>query len=166
MPKLRDEIEILLPGLARYARALTGERAAAEDLVQDCVARALAAEGQHRGGSIKAWLFTIMTNLNRNRYRAMARRQFVPVDEAEAIEATTAEPELRVAIDRALACLSAEKREVLLLVGLQGMSYAEVAETLAVPVGTVMSRLSRARTEFRVALEDGRPETTTLRRVK
>lgn len=165
MSALRNDIVALLPALARYARALTGERAAGEDLVQDCLIRALGAEAQWRGGSIKSWVFTIMTNLNRNRLRARASMPVYGSEEIEAIEAAVTEPALRIDIDRALASLSVEHREVLLMVGLEGLSYEETARALGVPLGTVMSRLSRARDAFRRALE-GRAEAPALRRVK
>jgi RNA polymerase sigma-70 factor (ECF subfamily) len=128
----------LIPRLRRYARALVGEQAAAEDLVQSTLERGWDKLALHRpGGDLRAWLFTVMHNLYVDRLRAA--RPTDPLREQQDLQ-------------RALAQLPAEQREVLLLVTLEDMKYEEVADTLGIPVGTVMSRLCRAREKLRALL--------------
>jgi len=157
-----------IPRLRRYARSLTGDRELADDLVQDCLERALVKQSLWREGSdLRAWLFTLMHNLFVNDVRARARRPAAdPLDESAIVspnsDGAVARSELR-ALERALAELGDESREVLLLVALEGLPYGEAAGVLGVPVGTIMSRLSRAREQLRKLLEQGgRP---VLRRV-
>ena len=162
-----------LGALRRYARALLGSAADADDLVQECLARALARTSLWRPvRNMRAYLFTILHNVHADR---MSRRNraldVVPLDGAAATAAThPATPpsqygrlELR---DLALALtrLPEEQRQVVLLVGLEGMSYQEVATVLDVPVGTVMSRLSRGREALRQLMAAKSP--ANLRRVK
>ncbi len=164
---LRNELEEHIPHLRRYARALARNRDVADDLVQETLLRALDAELRWRGGNLRVWLFTILTNLNRNRLRSLVRR--APHDGIEAIDAAHPTPSTNGEsrdITRALESISTEQREVLLLVALEGLSYADCARALAVPVGTVMSRLSRARAAFRNALDTGKPAGAHLRVVK
>jgi len=152
------------PSLKRYALALTRDRDLAEDLVQDTLARALSREHLWHGGSLRAWLFTILTNLDRNRRRALAVRPGTDEFDEQRFAVPPDDPLARRAIERGVAALPDEQREVLLLVALEGLSYREVAEVQDVPIGTVMSRLSRARAALRVALAGGmQPQ---LRRVK
>ncbi|WP_298290794.1 sigma-70 family RNA polymerase sigma factor [Thiomonas sp.] len=144
-----------IPHLRRYARVLTCGRAAdADDLVQDTLERALAKWGLWRGaGSVRPWLFSIMHNLFADQCAGAARGAGMALDELpEPLHPQQpAAQELRLQalqlID-ALQRLPLPQREVLLLVAVEGMSYAEVARTLGVPQGTVMSRLSRARTQL------------------
>lgn len=157
MDKAR-QIEELIPRLRRYARALTGDRARADDLVQDTLERALSRFHLWRAGSdLRAWLFTIMHNLYINQLRRSAlERDFAPLEsEALAVAArATQEDTLAVRdLDAALKRLPAEQREVLLLVGLEQMTYEQAARVLEVPLGTVMSRLSRGRERLRALLE-------------
>jgi RNA polymerase sigma-70 factor (ECF subfamily) len=147
-------IEAAIPRLRRYARALTRDVAAADDLVQDCLARALGKLHLWREGSdLRAWLFTILHNQYVNQVRR-AVREGVVVGLSETEPMLTKAPdqgkrlELRD-LERALAKLPEEQRTVILLVGLEGMRYEEVAEILDVPVGTVRSRLSRGREALR-----------------
>lgn len=159
-----------IPHLRRYARALLGDRARAEDLVQDCLERAWSRFHLWREGSnLRTWLFTIMHNLHANSARTAARRpQTVPMDESSVVAPTRAAQEdgLELAsIDAALATLSDEQRQVILLVGLEEMSYQEAAAVLGVPIGTVMSRLHRGRERLRQILT-GAGGTAALRRVK
>lgn len=158
----RRDLEELVPALRRYARALTRERETADDLVQDTLVRALRSEHLFHGGSLRNWLYTILTNLDRNRRRAAARRPvLVPVeDEADGGNATAAE---RRDIVRALSLLDAAQREALLLVVLEGLSYRDAAEVQGVPIGTVMSRIARARANMKDFLDGERPR---LRQVK
>lgn len=164
MPSFRAGLTETIPHLRRYARALVGDRDLADDLVQDCLARALDREHLWRGGSIRAWTFTILTNLNRNRLRAMSARPATEplLDETHGDPGN--DPLTGAAIERALALLPAEQREALLLVALEGFSYQEVAQIQDVPIGTVMSRLFRARTTLKGLL--GEAERAPLRRVK
>jgi RNA polymerase sigma-70 factor (ECF subfamily) len=159
----RQEIQATIPALRRYARALTREPEAADDLVQDTLVRALRSEHLFHGGDIRSWLFTILTNLNRNRLRALARRPaLLPIEDADAPDNAAPEAGARD-IKRALATLVDDQRAALLLVVLEGLSYREVAEVQGVQIGTVMSRLARARAQIKAYL-DG--ELPPLRRVK
>ena len=141
-----------IPRLRRYARALLGDRAAADDLVQDTLERAWSRIAQWRLGSdMRAWLFSIMHNLRVDQLRRPSLAT-EPVDE-DALDAATRptqadELEMKE-LESALRQLPAEYREVLLLVALEELSYEQVAATLGIPLGTVMSRLSRARERLR-----------------
>lgn len=152
MERERELIVACLPRLRRYARALSRNPSDADDLVQDTVERGLEKLSWWRpGGDMRAWLFGIMHNLYIDHLRAPA----VPGAPLDAVpEAAAAGPDgaLGVDLDAALALLPAEQREVLLLVALEGLSYAEAAAALRIPQGTVMSRLARARERLRHAL--------------
>ena len=162
MSTFRDNVEAMIPALRRYARALTRDADVADDLVQDTLVRALRSERLFLGGDIRSWLYTILTNLNRNRRRSLARRPaHRPFDDSGG-DASGTEAEGRD-IARALATLVEDQRAVLLLVTLEGLSYREIADIQGVPIGTVMSRLARARAHMKAALEGERP---ALRRVK
>jgi RNA polymerase sigma-70 factor (ECF subfamily) len=157
-----------IPRLRRYARALTGDRSAADDLVQDTLERALSRFHLWRPGSdLRAWLFTIMHNVYVNQIRSRIRHPHEPLDEAAAEELRAREPdwgELRD-IEEALALLPGEQRAVLLLVGLEQFTYEEAARVLDIPIGTVMSRLSRGRERLRLALS-GESRAASLKVVK
>jgi RNA polymerase sigma-70 factor (ECF subfamily) len=146
-------VQELIPRLRRYARALTGDRGAADDLVQDTLERAWNKLHLWRQGSdLRAWLFTIMHNVHVNQVRSRMASSTVPLDEdmAEAPVRPTQSDMLEVRdIDTALRRLPVEQREVLLLVALERMSYDEAARALGIPIGTVMSRLARARERLR-----------------
>lgn len=162
-----ERIVEFIPRLRRYARALVGDRARADDLVQDTIERAWNKFHLWRPGSdLRAWLFTVMHNVHINQIRAT--RDFVELDDEAAEMAVAgaqgASLEIRD-LERALVLLPVEQREVLLLVGLEDLSYAEVAEVLGIPIGTVMSRLSRAREKMR-ALMLGLPLAAKLQLVK
>jgi RNA polymerase sigma-70 factor (ECF subfamily) len=159
----RQGIEAAIPALRRYARALTRDAELADDLVQDTLVRALRSEHLFHDGDIRAWLYTILTNLNRNRLRSLARRPTMqPIDDNDAPDAAGPEAGGRD-IERALAALVEDQRTVLLLVVLEGLTYREVAEVQGVPIGTVMSRLARARMQIKAYLAGERP---VLRRIK
>ena len=163
MAGFRQSVEATIPALRRYARALTRDRDTADDLVQDTLVRALRAEHLFHGGDIRSWLYTILTNLNRNRLRSLARRPSIaPIDDNDAPDMAGSESGGRD-IERALATLVDEQRAALLLVVLEGLSYREVADVQGVPIGTVMSRLARARVQIKSFLDGERP---ALRRVK
>jgi RNA polymerase sigma-70 factor (ECF subfamily) len=159
----RQGIETAVPALRRYARALTRNAELADDLVQDTLVRALRSEHLFHGGDIRAWLYTILTNLNRNRLRSLARRPMMQsIDDNDAPDAAGPEAGGRD-IERALAALVEDQRSALLLVVLEGLTYREVAEVQGVPIGTVMSRLARARMQIKAYLDGERP---VLRRIK
>ena len=154
MAEIHRSIEAEIPRLRRYARALARDVAAADDLVQDCLARALGKlHLWQEGTDLRAWLFTILHNQYVNQVRRAVR-------EGAAVGLSETEPMLTRAphqarnlelrdLERAIAKLPEEQRSVILLVGLEGMRYEEVAEVLGVPVGTVRSRLSRGREALR-----------------
>jgi RNA polymerase sigma factor (sigma-70 family) len=157
----------LIPRLRRYARALVGDRASADDLVQDTLERAWAKLHLYRRGTdLRAWLFTVMHNVHVNKVRAARSTDTLDDDMPElALRPPQADALLVRDLDRAIALLPAEQRAVLLLVTLEDMSYEEVARTLAIPMGTVMSRLSRAREKLR-ALMLGQGSAAKLKVVK
>jgi len=163
-----DHMERWIPNLRRYARALTRDREQADDLVQDCLERALSRRHLWKeDGNTRAWLFTIMHNIHANDTRRNSTRPAaVPIDENSGQQGLPPAQGARIAgleVAAALEELSDEQRQVILLVALEGMSYGEVAETLGVAQGTVMSRLSRGRERLRRLMEDGGP---SLRVVK
>jgi RNA polymerase sigma-70 factor (ECF subfamily) len=154
MADIYRRIEAEIPRLRRYARALTRDVSAADDLVQDCLARALSKVHLWQAGTdLRAWLFTILHNQYVNHVRR-AVREGAAVGLSETEPLLTSQPnqnkrlELRD-LERAIAKLPEEQRAVLLLVGLEGMRYEEVATVLDVPVGTIRSRLSRGREMLR-----------------
>jgi RNA polymerase sigma-70 factor (ECF subfamily) len=147
-------IEQETPRLRRYARALTRDTIAADDLVQDCLARALAKSHLWQPGTdLRAWLFTILHNQYVNQVRRAVREGVsVMVDDVEPMLTTSPSQSKKLELrdlERALGMLPEEQRSVILLVGLEGMRYEEVAAILEVPVGTVRSRLSRGREMLR-----------------
>ena len=150
-------VDELIPRLRRYARALTGERNAADDLVQDTLERAWTKLHLWRPGSdLRAWLFTIMHNVHVNQVRSRGATPTLPLDEdmPDAPVRATQSDMLEVRdIDAALRRLPLEQREVLLLVALEHMSYQAAADTLEIPIGTVMSRLARGRERLRILLQ-------------
>jgi RNA polymerase sigma factor (sigma-70 family) len=155
----RQQIAEHLPSLRRYARVLTGDAWAADDLVQDTMERACRKWRLWRTGSdLRAWLFTLMHNLYINQWRASVP---LPMFDIDTLDASLAAPpghaDMALDLERCLQRLPAEQRAVLLLVTLEDMSYAETAGVLQIPVGTVMSRLSRARMRLRELLEATEP---------
>ncbi len=172
---MAELIEPLIPPLRRYARSFLKDPAAADDLVQDTLERAISRWHQRRAdGSTRTWLFTILHNLAINRLRQLARRGWAnpleDIDESDIATDARQEDGLRhqdilAAVDR----LPEDHRSVLLLVSVEDLSYAEAAQVLGVPIGTVMSRLARARDRLlRILDEDAASPATRsfLRRVK
>ncbi len=158
MDDMLHQVEPLIPALRRYARALMRDRASADDLVQDCLERAVSRWYQRRDGDLRAWLFTILHNLALNQFRKTASRgRHVPIDETNEDsfgEAASQEHTLMYQdVLEKLARLPADQREVLLLVAVEDLSYVEAAKVLGIPVGTVMSRLSRARDRLQQEIE-------------
>ena len=162
-------LEPHIPALRRYAWALLRDDGTTDDLVQDCLERAISRwHLRRRDGDLRAWLFAILRNLFVSAMRQRARRGVHLGTEAlEAIAAPEGSPEAALGARDVLAgldLLPEEQRSVLLLVGVEDLSYEETARVLHIPVGTVMSRLSRAREKMRQHLETGRGPV--LRRVK
>jgi RNA polymerase sigma-70 factor (ECF subfamily) len=154
VPEIYRSIEAEIPRLRRYARALARDLAGADDLVQDCLTRAL--EKLHlwqEGTDLRAWLFTILHNQYVNQVRRAVREgAAVGLSETEPMLAQAPHQGKRLELrdlERAIAKLPDEQRSVVLLVGLEGMRYEEVAEILDIPIGTVRSRLSRGREALR-----------------
>jgi RNA polymerase sigma-70 factor (ECF subfamily) len=148
------DIEGEIPRLRRYARALTRDAVTADDLVQDCLTRALGKlHLWQEGTDLRAWLFTILHNQYVNHIRRAVREgATVGLSESEPLLSRTPQQGKRLELrdlERALAKLPEEQRSVILLVGLEGMRYEEVAAVLDVPVGTIRSRLSRGREALR-----------------
>jgi RNA polymerase sigma-70 factor (ECF subfamily) len=147
-------LEAEIPRLRRYARALTRDVVRADDLVQSCLTRALAKRHLWQPGTdLRAWLFTILHNQHVNEVRS-AMREGVQVPVEDVASALTVQPTAMARLqlrdlEAALAKLPLEQRQVILLVGLEGLPYEKVAEILRVPVGTVRSRLSRGRDRLR-----------------
>lgn len=164
-----DEIEKSVPALRRYARALTRNADRADDLVQDCLERAIRKRGLWTPtGTLQGWLFRILLNLWRNDARTQRRRgEHVPI-EGLLVEPSTPAPQLgRIALgemSRAIDQLPGDQREALLLVVLEGSTYEEAATILGIPIGTLMSRLGRARAALRVLT--GANDEPRLRSVK
>jgi RNA polymerase sigma-70 factor, ECF subfamily len=151
-------LETEIPRLRRYARALTRDASRADDMVQSCLLRAVAKQHLWQPGTdLRAWLFTILHNQNVNYVRRSVREGVaVPLEDvAPALTAASnveASLELRD-FELAIARLPAEQRQVILLVGLEGMGYEEAAKILGIPVGTVRSRLSRGRDTLRELMD-------------
>lgn len=164
---LRNEIAEEIPRLRRYARVLLRDATAADDLVQDCLERAISREHLFQPGTnLRAWLFTIMHNLHVN---AIGRaRRVVPadpthgsVDEGRAVSPAQGDRLAIRDLERALAAIPVEQRAVVMLVGVEGLSYAEAAQVLDAPIGTIMSRLARGRAKLRRLMDGEDPEPRT-----
>ena len=150
-------VEGKIAQLRRYARALTHDVTHADDLVQDCLTRAIAKQHLWQPGTdLRAWLFTILHNQYVSDLRRSARGGTnVLIEDAE--PALTIQPNAIHALqlrdlEAAMARLAPEPRQVILLIGLEGMSYDEAAVLLDIPIGTVRSRLSRGRSQLRLLM--------------
>ena len=169
----RQAVIAEIPKLRRFARALSGDPALADDLVQDCLVRALGRLHLWRENTnMRAWLFTILRNLHLNQLRHLARRpREASLDEMGDSHGSVAPNQgdgiaLRD-LSNALSKLSDEQREVVLLIGLEGMTYQQTADIVGVPLGTVMSRLSRGREALGRLMDDSEPaEILPLRETK
>jgi RNA polymerase sigma-70 factor (ECF subfamily) len=158
-----------IPSLRAYARLLVGDRTQADDLVQECLERAWSRSHLFRiDGDMRVWLFTILHNLHVSAIRQARRRPVViPLAEYDESLAVPSGEDLHMALadlDRALAELPAEQRAAVLLVGVEDMSYAQAAAVLAIPVGTLMSRLHRGRKQLRILMSGETPPR--LKRIK
>lgn len=159
-----------VPALRRYARVLTGDAWAADDLVQDTLERACRKWLLWRTGSnLRAWLFTLMHHLYLNQRRSAPPLQVVDIDTLhEGLQAPVRDADSALDLERCLQRLPAEQRAVLLLVALEDMAYADAARVLHIPVGTVMSRLARARARLRELMDPAtaQAQAPALRRLK
>lgn len=169
MSDFLDEIEAAVPALRRYARALTRDADRADDLVQDCLERAIRKRSLWQPtGPLRAWLFRMLLNIYRNDLRSRRRRgDHLPIEDMPAEPAAPAPQPGHLAlaeVSRALDRLSDDQREALLLVVVDGASYADAAGILGIPTGTLMSRLGRARAALRTLTGSG--EEPRLRTVK
>jgi len=165
MDEFLDQLTKSIPYLRRYAYALVKDSSGADDLVQDCLERGLAKRHQWKGeGNLKPWLYRILSNIHLNHYRQNKTNPVHSPDELTertSMDLGTHKTSHQLDhlylrdLDKAITQLPDEQKQVLLLVVLEGLSYAEVANITQIPLGTVMSRLSRAR-------ETLRKSTTTL----
>jgi RNA polymerase sigma-70 factor, ECF subfamily len=146
MVRFEDGIEAQIPALRRYARALTRDRDRAEDLLQDCLERALSKRTLfRRPGNLRSWLFRIMHNLYVNYLRSGDDPAGqTPPEQAVVVPNQIPTVEVKETL-QAFTRLPVHQRQALLLVAVEGMTYCEAAEVLHIPVGTVLSRVSRAR---------------------
>ncbi len=162
--RFSDQLVAVLPRLRRFARGLTGSAADADDLVQAACERALAREHQFQEGTrFDSWMFRIVQTIWIDQIRARDVRKEEPEEEAERMG--TDEPVRRVEarlalgeVRNALKELPPDQRAALLLVTVDGLSYKEAAAVAEVPVGTIMSRLARARVALQAKLDSGSPE--------
>jgi RNA polymerase sigma-70 factor, ECF subfamily len=176
VPAETDRIVAELPRLRRFARALCADPGVADDLVQDCVERALGRLKMFRAGTnLRAWLFTIMRNIYISSLRAKSASGEGNMRSLDAegaplpVPANLDTPEAIMGardIVHALEQLPLPQREVLVLVALEGMSYLETSQIIGVPTGTVMSRLARSREKLRQILNANPVPRTGLRSVK
>ena len=152
---LRVELVALLPRLRRFARALARNAADADDLVQTAVERALARSGQLRADApIAAWLFGILRNawIDEQRVRARRVRMQAPAEALQEVADTRSAPAESLAVEDAVARLPEEQRLAVALVMVEGLSYKEAAHVMEVPIGTLTSRLARARETLQAIL--------------
>ena len=157
-----------VPRLRRYARALAGDRDDADDLVQDTLERAWAKSGLWRGvADMRAWLFSIMHNLHIDGVRRQKLHTVTMDDDTPEVPVAPTQGDRLAVLDlqAALDLLPIEQKEIVLLVALEDMAYADVAQALGIPIGTVMSRLSRGRERLR-ALMEGREQAVRLKVVR
>jgi RNA polymerase sigma-70 factor (ECF subfamily) len=149
--KLLQELEQLIPRLRRYARSLTRDETRADDLVQDTLIRAI--DKLHLfepGTNLVAWLFTIMRNIHINALRsAKWEREQDPADLELPVPGLQLSNLALRDLARAMGALPDDQRETVLLVAVEGLAYQDAAEIMSVPIGTVRSRLSRARSRLR-----------------
>ncbi len=161
-----NQILSLVPSLRRYSRSLARSDSDGEDLLQDCVEKVLVRRDQWRGVNLRAWVFTIMTNLYRDRHRRVSQHPSVELNETLGLTAedVSGDPLEKTRLQQALNALSPDHRSVLMLVVVEGYGYQDVANMLAIPIGTVMSRLSRARRQM--AMQLAQNNIVSLRRPK
>ncbi|WP_419904007.1 RNA polymerase sigma factor [Kiloniella sp.] len=182
MDEFLNQLTQSIPALRRYAYALVRDSSTADDLVQDCLERGLNKRAQWQGeGNLKSWLYRILSNTHLNHYRSNKRNPLT--QSSEITENLAMSPQLQnpanqldriylTDLDKAIAELPEEQKQVLLLITLEGLSYKEVAQIIQIPPGTVMSRLSRARETLRKRMDssnttaDPSSSTSHIRRIK
>lgn len=156
MHDIRELLSDEIPSLRRYAIALCRDRDQADDLVQDCLLRALNSDDKLRGSNLRAWLFAILHNVFVDKMRRRGREpNLSTIDHIDETSGSSGNQEHAVRLQelkRALVMLPDDQRETVLLVGLEGMTYEQVAEVTGVAIGTVRSRLSRGRERLRQLL--------------
>jgi RNA polymerase sigma-70 factor, ECF subfamily len=147
MVRFEEGVKAQIPALRRYARALTRDHDYAEDLLQDCLERALSKRRLFKGPrNLRSWLFRIMHNLYVNYVRSHRHPASPSIHEEEPAVVPNQIPTVEIKETlKAFNCLPQDQREALLLVAVEGLSYREAARVLQVPIGTVLSRVSRAR---------------------
>lgn len=158
MSELVASIEPMIPGLRRYARAMLHDAATADDMVQDCLERVVLHWPQRRDTDANAWTYRILHNLVLNHLRQRRNRgphvAIANVDDDALARAGTQQDALHYRdVVHAIEALPDDQRSVLLLVSVEDLSYAQAADVLGVPVGTVMSRLGRGRERLRRMLD-------------
>jgi RNA polymerase sigma factor (sigma-70 family) len=162
MEDMITQVEPMIPALRRYARSLCGDLETADDVVQDCLEKVVANWSGRQADNPRSWVFAILHNVSVNRLRQRSRwgRTVQLADLPEGAQTQQANQDDALYGKEVLAAteaLTEEHRSVLLLVSVEGLTYAEAAEVLGVPIGTVMSRLTRARENLRKQLEKPRP---------
>ena len=166
--ELSQHVEPLIPALRGYARSLLRNREMADDLVQDCLERVVSRWSERRSEeSTRSWMFAIAHNLAANRLRQQAQRgQHLDIDDIDqSALAQPASQEDRIRhgeLMRALQALPADQRAAVVRVCIDGLSYAQAARELEVPIGTVMSRLARAREKLQRALDGSLPRRKAM----
>jgi RNA polymerase sigma-70 factor (ECF subfamily) len=157
--RFKRELVALIPHLRAFARTLTGDQASADDLAQDALMKAWDARASYQmGTNMKAWTFMILRNQFYSEKRRSWRQTQLDQEAAERTLVAVDDPQSPVALDEmrlGLAMLPAEQREALILVGAGGFAYEEAAEICGCAVGTVKSRVSRARRALQGILESG-----------
>lgn len=158
--RLRGEIAAMIPNLKRYARSLKRDAAEADDLVQECLCRVLTKiHLWQRGSDLRAWTFTILHNQHINDLRRSARQALVMAAEETAPTLSTTSDAVSLLqardLERAIHDLPDPQRQALLLVGLYDIDYVSAAKMLGIPLGTLRSRLFRARETLRKSMEMG-----------
>ncbi|MDR7147788.1 RNA polymerase sigma factor [Rhizobium sp. BE258] len=175
MSDLLSQVEPMIPALRRYAHGLLRNPETADDIVQDCLEKVVSNWSRRRDENARSWVFTILHNLAINRLRQDARRSgMVPLDDMPEGTASIAAGQENMLFGQdvlaAIERLPPDHRSILLLITVEDLSYAEAATILSIPVGTVMSRLARAREQLRTILESKPVGTSTsgpyIRRVK
>lgn len=160
MSERKGAILAEIPRLRRYARALLRDRDAADDLVQDCLERALSRlDNWHTGDNPRRWLFTIMHHLFIDQTRKLRRQgetlaRYAEISDTASAPASQLDSVASREVLDALQSIGPERRAALLLVSVEGLTYAEAATVLGIPAGTLMSRIARGREELRSLLDD------------
>jgi RNA polymerase sigma-70 factor (ECF subfamily) len=166
--EVTEHVEPLLPALRGYARNLMRNREMAEDLVQDCLERVVTRWSERKSiESTRSWMFAIVHNLAVNRLKQQAQRgphlDIADIDESTLVQPAGQEDRIRHnELMRALQALQDDQRAAIVLVCIDGLSYAEAALELDVPIGTVMSRLARARAKLQHALDGSPPHRKAM----